>query len=63
MNANEITTDLNRRLGNYGFELSADLVEALANEIPAFPNNEELATFFSSMAAALTMTADELRYA
>lgn len=60
--ANDITAELNHRVENYGFSLSAELLEAFANELPAFANNEETASFLDTLSAALTMTAEDLRY-
>lgn len=61
-NAYDTATEINRRVESYGFGLSAELLEAFANELPAFANNEEAATFLDALSAALTMTAEDLRY-
>ena len=63
LNTHEQTAlDINTALGRYGFELSADTIEALANELPALNTQDEAADFLSALANALQQVAEDIRY-
>lgn len=63
MNAVETATNINRTLNNDGYELPADLLEALANTVEEFPDDAAAGHFLDALAAAINREAEDLRFA
>ena len=64
MNGNELTQELNRQLGGYGFELDSSTLEALTflmDEITP-EGHERVADFFEALGSAAGVLADDVRY-
>lgn len=64
MNGNELTQELNRQVGRYGFELDSSTLAALAllvDEV-APEGHERVADFFEALGNAAGVLADDVRY-
>lgn len=64
MNGNELTQELNRQLGRYGFELDSSTLESLAFLVDEFApeGHERVADFFEALGNAAGVVADDVRY-
>lgn len=64
MNGNELTQELNREVGRYGFELDSSTLEALAflvDEV-APEGRERVADFFQALGDSAGLVAESVRY-
>lgn len=64
MNGNELTQELNRQVGHYGFELDSSTLAALAflvEEI-APEGHERVADFFQALGDSAGLVAESVRY-
>lgn len=64
MNGNELTQELNRQLGRYGFELDSSTLESLAflvDEV-APEGHERVADFFQALGDSAGLVAESVRY-
>lgn len=64
MNGNELTQELNRQLGGYGFELDSSTLEALAflvDEV-APEGHERVADFLQALGDSACLVAESVRY-
>lgn len=64
MNGNELTQELNRQLGRYGFELDSSTLAALAflvDEV-APEGQERVADFFQALGDSACLVAESVRY-
>lgn len=64
MNGNELTQELNRQVGHYGFELDSSTLAALAflvEEI-APEGRERVADFFQALGDSSCLVAESVRY-
>lgn len=64
MNGNELTQELNRQVGHYGFELDSSTLEALTflvEEI-APEGRERVADFFQALGDSSCLVVESVRY-
>lgn len=64
MNGNELTQELNRQVGHYGFELDSSTLAALAflvDEV-APEGRERVADFFQALGDSSCLVAESVRY-
>lgn len=64
MNGNELTQELNRQVGHYGFELDSSTLAALAflvDEV-APEGHERVADFFQALGDSAGLVAESVRY-
>lgn len=64
MNGNELTQELNRQVGHYGFELDSSTLAALAFlvEEVAPEGHERVADFFQALGDSAGLVAESVRY-
>lgn len=64
MNAQELTQELNRQVGHYGFELDSSTLAALALlvEEVAPEGHERVADFFQALGDSACLVAETVRY-
>ena len=64
MNAQELTQELNRQVGHYGFELDSSTLAALAFlvEEVAPEGHERVADFFQALGDSAGLVAESVRY-